>query len=95
MSFAIEFFQSRYRVLRPSGQGGRGTVYLVEDTLLGRRCAIKESIPDPTAALQAPAQLCRQFQIDGRTPMPVRDLTGTMPCPKCVPNVARITPTAP
>ena len=42
-----QIFQSRYRILRPLGQGGMGAVYLAEDMRLGSRCVVKESVPDP------------------------------------------------
>ena len=62
-----QILQGRYRILQLLGQGGMGAVYLAEDTRLGRRCAIKESVPDPAASPQALAQLRQQFLMEART----------------------------
>ena len=62
-----QMLQSRYRILRPFGQGGMGAVYLAEDMRLGSRCAVKESVPDPAASPQALAQLRAQFELEART----------------------------
>ena len=68
MSLAIgQILQNRYRILRLLGQGGMAAVYLAEDTRLGRRCAVKENVPDPAASPQTLAQMRQQFQVEART----------------------------
>jgi len=60
--------QSRYRILRPLGQGGMAAVYLAEDLrLTSRLCAVKESTPDPSTSPQALAQLRQQFHAEAST----------------------------
>ncbi|MBN1954124.1 MAG: SUMF1/EgtB/PvdO family nonheme iron enzyme [Anaerolineae bacterium] len=44
-----KILDNRYRVLRPLGEGGMGTAYLVEDQRLGRRCVAKASALHDTA----------------------------------------------
>lgn len=67
MPLAIgQIMHNRYRVLGPLGQGGMGAVYLAEDLVLGRRCALKENIPDPNASPQVLAQMRQQFQAEAR-----------------------------
>jgi WD40 repeat protein len=54
--------QDRFRVVRELGRGGMGVVMEVEDTLLGRRAALKMMT---AGDLASPAQLER-FRIEGR-----------------------------
>jgi serine/threonine protein kinase len=54
--------RSRYRIIETVGQGGMGSVYRAEDTLLkGRFCAIKEIQIDPASSPTEQEQAREQF----------------------------------
>jgi serine/threonine protein kinase len=60
---------TRYRLIERVGGGGMGTVYLVEDSVLGRRVALKIlDLPELRADLSA--RLLREAQILGRLEHP-------------------------
>src|SRR5579862_8899920 len=72
---------TRYRLIERVGSGGMGTVYLAEDSVLGRRVALKViDLPELRADLSA--RLLREAQILARLEhpgiVPVRD-AGTLP----------------
>jgi tRNA A-37 threonylcarbamoyl transferase component Bud32/dienelactone hydrolase len=51
---------SHYRIVRHIGEGGMGTVYLAEDTMLNRRVALKFMTPDSARSPEASARLVRE-----------------------------------
>lgn len=62
-----QVLKGRYRIQAILGEGGMGTVYLAQDTLLDRPRAIKELCPDPLAdearLLAARAQFEREARV--------------------------------
>ena len=58
-----------YRVLHKIGEGGMGTVYLGEHTLLGRRAAIKVLLP----AFSASADIVKRFFNEARAATRIAD----------------------
>src|ERR1700720_2868117 len=60
---------TRYRLIERVGSGGMGTVYLAEDSVLGRRVALKIiDLPEPRGDLSA--RLLREAQILARLEHP-------------------------
>lgn len=60
---------TRYRLVERLGRGGMGTVYLAEDTALGRRLALKV-LHEPDAPANLAARLLREAQILARLEHP-------------------------
>jgi eukaryotic-like serine/threonine-protein kinase len=58
-----------YKIVRKIGEGGMGTVYLAEHTLLGRRAAIKVLLP----ALSANEKIVRRFFNEARAVTQIAD----------------------
>ncbi|MGE5184732.1 MAG: serine/threonine-protein kinase, partial [Acidobacteriota bacterium] len=58
-----------YRVLRRIGEGGMGTVYVAEHTLLGRRAAIKVLLPE----LSAKQDIVKRFFNEARAVTQIAD----------------------
>ncbi|MBI3764505.1 MAG: serine/threonine protein kinase [Chloroflexi bacterium] len=60
--------RKRYKILRPIGQGGMGSIYQAEDLRLdGRLCAIKEVQHDPSFSPEAQEQSRDQFRREATT----------------------------
>ncbi len=59
---AGDTLRQRYKIVRPIGQGGMGSIYLAEDLRLeGRLCAIKEVLMDPGLPARSQQQARDQF----------------------------------
>lgn len=57
----------RYKLVSVLGCGAMGAVYLAHDQrLVGRRCAIKENLPDPHAPVNVQEQSREQFMAEAR-----------------------------
>lgn len=57
----------RYKLVSVLGCGAMGAVYLATDErLVGRRCAIKENLPDPGAPVNVQEQSREQFMAEAR-----------------------------
>jgi serine/threonine-protein kinase len=60
--------RERYKIIELVGRGGMGATYRAEDLRLqGRFCAVKEALPDPTAASDELAQSREQFYQEAST----------------------------
>lgn len=63
MALAInQLLKDRYRIQSILGEGGMGTVYMAQDTLLDRPRAIKELYPDPLASEAKLLAARKQFE---------------------------------
>mgnify|MGYP000291889089 CR=1 FL=1 len=59
---AGDTLRQRYKIIRPIGQGGMGSIYQAEDVRLeGRLCAIKEVLMDPGLPPRTQQQAREQF----------------------------------
>ena len=67
-----QLLKGRYRIQSILGEGGMGTVYLAQDTLLDRPCAIKELEPDPLADETQLLAARKQFEREAKALMQLR-----------------------